>query len=681
MPTSIRARDSGFSGLLTDLYELTMAAGYIHCRLEARASFELFARHLPAHRNYLVAAGLEQALEFLENVAFTEEEITYLRDLPLFRHLPPECFERLAGLRFTGEVWALPEGTIFFPGEPLLRVTAPVVEAQLMETGLLAILHLQTLVASKAARVSLSAAPRAVIEFGARRAHGIEAAVLAARAAYLGGCEGTSNTFAGYCFGIPVFGTQAHSWIMAHRDEQTAFGRFLDTFPHGSVLLVDTYNVRAAIEGIIAAGRKPRAVRLDSGDVLADSQWARRRLDDAGWNDVQIFLSGDLDENRIEAFLRNGGCADSFGVGTALTTSSDAPALGVIYKLVAMEEAGETRPTAKFSEEKKTYPGCKQVFRFAAADGTFTEDVIGLEDESFSGAEPLLVPVMRGGRRVDGGAARPDEALSAARQRFLASRKRLPARLLALGTAEPPYPVRYSERLEALSEQVRRKVSPAAPSQQRKASDDPGRAVPVFWAVDLQADFMLPGGQLYVPGSEKIIPNVQRLVEAARRGRLPLVSEADAHSADDPEMRDWPVHCLQGSPGAELIPEASLPGRLVVPNRNNFSLPKDIGAQQQVLLEKNTLDVFDNPNTDALIARLRAEASPAPLEFVVFGVVTEYCVRYAAEGLLSRGNRVTLVGDAIQPFEADEGDRLIAEWKERGVKVLTTEQALALAAS
>jgi len=681
MLSSIRARDAGFSGLLTDLYELTMAAGYIQSRLEARASFELFVRHLPAHRNYLVAAGLEQALEFLENVGFTEDEIAYLRDLPLFRHLPAECFERLAGLRFTGDVWALPEGTIFFSGEPLLRVTAPVVEAQLMETGLLAILHLQTLIASKAARVSLAAAPRPVIEFGARRAHGIEAAVLAARAAYLGGCEGSSNTFAGYRFGIPVFGTQAHSWIMAHHDERTAFERFLDTFPEGSVLLVDTYNVHTAIEGIIAAGRKPRAVRLDSGDVLADSQWARRRLDQAGWNDVSIFLSGDLDENRIEAFLRNGGCADSFGVGTALTTSSDAPALGVIYKLVEMEEAGETRPTAKFSEEKKTYPGCKQVFRFAAADGTFTEDVIGLEMESFSGGEPLLVPVMRVGRRVDGGAARPAEALSAARQRFLASRKRLPARLLVLSTAEPPYPVRYSEPLEALSEEVRRKVSAPAPSQQRRAAGARGTAVPVLWAVDLQADFMLPGGKLYVPGAEKIIPNVQRLVEAAQRGRFPLVSEADAHSVDDPEMRDWPSHCLEGSPGAELIPEASLPGCLVVPNRSNFAFPEDIGAQRQLLLKKNTLNVFDNPNTEALIARLRAEASPAPLEFVVFGVVTEYCVRYAAEGLLSRGDRVALVQDAIQPLDEREGERLIAEWKKRGVRVLNTEEALALAAS
>lgn len=447
------------SGLLTDLYELTMAAGYVQNRFDAHATFELFVRHLPEHRNFLVAAGLDQALEFLENVRFSEEEIAYLHQLPLFRHLQPEFFEWLAQFRFVGDVWALPEGTIFFPGEPLLRVTAPIPEAQLVETGLLAIVHLQTLVASKAARITAIACGRPVIEFGSRRAHGIDAGVLAARAAFIGGCQGTSNTSAGFRFGIPVYGTQAHSWIMAHPNEATAFSRFLDVFPDGATLLVDTYDVQAAINRIVAHGRKPRSIRLDSGDVLADSVWTRRRLDSAGWTDVQIFVSGDLDEYRIDSLLRGGACIDSFGVGTALSTSFDVPAVGAIYKLVEVEVGGEVRCTAKFSQEKKTYPGRKQVYRSVGTEGKLCGDIIGLEDESFPGGSPLLVPVMRQGRRVDGAGQDPTAKTRAARQRFLAERERLPSQLLRLDRPDPPYPVRYSANLEALCERVRQTVA------------------------------------------------------------------------------------------------------------------------------------------------------------------------------------------------------------------------------
>ncbi|HEX2713210.1 MAG TPA: nicotinate phosphoribosyltransferase, partial [Candidatus Acidoferrales bacterium] len=248
------------SGLLTDLYELTMAAGYVETGFDARADFELFVRVLPPRRRYLVAAGLEQALEFLENVRFSTEEIACLRRHPAFLHIGPRFFECLAQFRFTGDVWAMPEGTVFFPGEPLVRVTGPIAESQIVETYLLATLNFQTMIASKAARVVTAARGRNVIEFGTRRAHGMEAGVLAARAAYIGGCQGTSNVIAGERFGIPTFGTQAHSWIMAHEDEQVAFRRFLELFPDSAVLLLDTYDVRAAVEKIIAMGRQPRGV-------------------------------------------------------------------------------------------------------------------------------------------------------------------------------------------------------------------------------------------------------------------------------------------------------------------------------------------------------------------------------------------------------------------------------------
>ncbi len=446
-----------YSGLQTDLYELTMAAGYLETGFDARATFELFVRSLPPRRNYLVAAGLDQALDFLENVNFSDEEIAYLRTFPVFSNIGNDFFDYLSRFRFSGDVLAMPEGTIFFPGEPILRVTAPVIEAQIVETFLLAAINFQTMIASKAARVTQSAEGKNVIEFGTRRAHGMESGVLAARAAVIGGCLGTSNAAAGHQFGISVYGTQAHSWIMAHEDEEEAFGKFLDIFPGQAVLLVDTYDVHQAVETIIAMGRKPRGVRLDSGDLVADSQWIRKRLDRAGWQDVIIFASGDLDEDRIASLLADGACIDGFGVGTSLVTSNDSPTLGVIYKLVEIEFRGEVRSAAKFSSAKVTYPGKKQVYRMSHPDGIFAGDMIGLDGENFPDAETLLVPVMIGGRR-----SVPRTDLSTARERCREQRFRLPEQLLKLTGGTASYSVRHSEKLEDLLGEVRRRLERAA---------------------------------------------------------------------------------------------------------------------------------------------------------------------------------------------------------------------------
>ena len=445
-----------YSGLQTDLYELTMAAGYLETGFDARATFELFVRSLPPRRNYLVAAGLDQALDFLENVTFSKEEIAYLRTFPVFSGIGSDFFGYLSRFRFSGDVWAMPEGTIFFPGEPVLRVTAPIIEAQIVETFLLATINFQTMIASKAARVAQAAAGKYVIEFGTRRAHGMESGMLAARAAVIGGCLGTSNVAAGHWFGISVYGTQAHSWIMAHEDEGEAFGKFLDIFPGQAVLLVDTYDMHSAVEKIIAMGRKPRGVRLDSGDLAADSKWIRKRLDQAGWQDVIIFASGDLDEDRIASLLAEGACIDGFGVGTALVNSSDSPTLGVIYKLVEIEIRGEVRSAAKFSSAKVTYPGKKQVYRRQHSNGQFAGDIIGLDGEHYPGAETLLGPVMVDGkRRVE----RTD--LSAARERCREQRSHLPEPLLCLDGETVPYPVRHSEKLEDLLGDVRRRLERA----------------------------------------------------------------------------------------------------------------------------------------------------------------------------------------------------------------------------
>jgi nicotinate phosphoribosyltransferase len=385
--------------LSTDFYELTMMAGYHAAGVMAPATFELYVRDLPVNRSFLIAAGLEQALEYLENLHFEAADIEYLRGLPDLQRVRPEFFdEYLPHFRFTGEVWAVEEGTPVFPPEPLLRVTAPLPEAQVVETALLAQIAFQTSVASRTARLVEAASGRPVVEFGARRAHGLEAGVLAARAAFLAGCESTSNVEAGRQFGIPVSGTMAHSWVMAFPDEISAFRQYAEVFGK-TVMLLDTYNPETAARTIAASSLKPRAVRLDSGDIILVSRRVRAILDAAGLRDTTIFVSGDLDERRIAEMLAAGAPVDGFGVGAALSTASDVPSLGAIYKLVEIDREGAAVPIMKLSPGKQTYPGRKQVWRIFN-DGTALEDVIELVDapQGFQG-QPLLKRVMAKGRR------------------------------------------------------------------------------------------------------------------------------------------------------------------------------------------------------------------------------------------------------------------------------------------
>jgi nicotinate phosphoribosyltransferase len=437
------------SALLTDLYELTMAAAYFANGFRANASFELFVRSLPPQRGYLLAAGLEQALDFLEDVRFRPADISFLRRHSAFAHVSDAFFDYLKSFRFTGEVWAVPEGTPIFGEEPLLRVTGPIIEAQIVETFLLSTLTFQTMIASKAARVVAAAGGCGVVEFGSRRAHGPEAGVLAARAAYIGGCTGTSNVSAGARFGIPTFGTLAHSFVMAYRDEEEAFRRFQKFFPDHSVLLVDTYDTLAAIEKIIRAGLRPKSIRLDSGNLVDLSRQARRRLDQAGLTETRIFASGDLDEFVIADLLARGAPIDAFGVGTALATSKDSPALAGVYKLVDVASDDAPSYRAKFSEEKTTHPGRKQVFRLINSDGSFREDVIARESERYPEAELLLSPVMREGKRL---VSSPNLVQIRARARRELSRLPEPCRRLQKPEA---YPVRFSPELEALLEDLR----------------------------------------------------------------------------------------------------------------------------------------------------------------------------------------------------------------------------------
>ena len=397
--------------LSTDLYELTMAAGYHAGGGMPRASFELFVRALPPSRGFLVAAGLEQALDYLESWRFTPDDVAWLRSVPALAGAGPGFFdEYLPRVRFTGDVWAIDEGVPVFAGEPLVRVTAPLAEAQLVETALLSTVLFQTMIASKAVRVVEAAGGRAVIEFGGRRAHGAEAATLAARAACLAGFGATSNLDAGRRFDLPVSGTMAHSWVMAQPDELTAFRRYVELHGPRSVLLIDTYEPLSAARSIVEAGLRPGAVRLDSGDLGSLSRSVRAILDAGGCAETQVLASGDLDEHRIAELVASGAPIDGFGVGTAVSTSSDAPALSGVYKLVEIERDGAMAPLTKHSPGKTNLPGAKQVWR-AGPPGAAAGDVIGLPDEA-AGGRPLLRPVMRGGVRTAPG--RPVAELRAA---------------------------------------------------------------------------------------------------------------------------------------------------------------------------------------------------------------------------------------------------------------------------
>ena len=390
--------------LRTDLYELTMAAAYVTENLaEKQATFSLYVRDLPSARGYLVAAGLESALSYLETLSFDDDDLAYLDGLGLFA---PPALERLARLRFTGSVRAMPEGTVAFAGEPLMEVTGPVVEAQLAETFLLNQLTTATTLASKAARYRHAARGRAVADFAFRRTQGLDAALILVRAVAICGLAGTSNVAGGRRYGVPLAGTMAHSFVQAHKDETAAFQAFADVFGARSVLLVDTYDTYQGVEKAIdvaralrVRGRELLGIRLDSGDLAVLARHARRRLDEDGFSEVQIFVSGGLDEHVIEALLEGGAPIDAFGVGSDLGVSADAPVLDTVYKLVDFDG----RPVRKLSSGKETYPGAKQVWRRADWSG----DVLALREEPGPGADaaPLLIDVMRDGARTPAGKA------------------------------------------------------------------------------------------------------------------------------------------------------------------------------------------------------------------------------------------------------------------------------------
>ena len=427
------------SPLLADLYEYTMLQTYIERNMDQTAVFEFFVRKLPEKRNFLVAAGLDQALDFLESMKFGEEELGLLS-----QRFPAHVIEYLEKFRFTGDVHAMPEGTLFFRNEPILRVTAPLPQAQLVESRLMNLLNFETLVASKAARSVLIAGGRLLVDFGLRRAHGAEAGLLAARASFIAGFSGTATVPAGLLYGIPLYGTMAHSFVQAHESEIASFEHFAISHP-GSTLLIDTYDVEEAAMKVVAlAGRglSIGSVRIDSGDLARHAENVREILDDAGLRHISIFASGNLDETRLEDLLD--APISGFGIGTSLVTSGDCPWLDCAYKL---QEYGG-RPCRKRSEGKATWPGRKQVFRNYDMDGKMKQDVLTLDDDTQEGC-PLIVPVMKDGKRLS-----DRTPLHEMRKKTLENYETLPESLRRLESA--PYSVEISKRLAELAESVDR---------------------------------------------------------------------------------------------------------------------------------------------------------------------------------------------------------------------------------
>jgi nicotinate phosphoribosyltransferase len=434
------------NALLTDLYELTMAAGYFEAgKADEKATFELTFRRLPANRNFILTAGLPQLVDYLLGLCFNDEEIDYLQSLPHFRGASNGFWDYLRLFRFTGDLFAMPEGTPVFPGEPVLILRAPVIEAQIPETYALSAIGFQSMIASKAARCAAAAEGRSVVEFGTRRAHTPEAGVLGARAAYIGGCTATSNTLAGFRYGIPVMGTSAHSWVMSFPCEVEAFRKLQRLLGDHTVQLIDTYDPAGGARAAAKLGQPLGGVRIDSGDFDPVSRQVRAILDQAGLRQAKIMATGDLDEGRIRDLVRAGAPIDSFGVGTRLATSADAPAMSATYKLVELDIHGIKRFTAKYSEDKVSVPGAKQVFRAEE------RDVIARSGECGSG-EALLRPVILGGHLVE-----PLPTVEEARARAAASLAKLPPALRQLEAAEPRNVI-YSRELRELIERTRRNL-------------------------------------------------------------------------------------------------------------------------------------------------------------------------------------------------------------------------------
>jgi len=644
------------TGLSLDLYELTMAQVYFKYRPHTVATFDLFIRS--PRRPFYVACGIEEVLEFLEGFRFKEKEIGYLESLRLF---DDDFLEYLRKFRFQGTVFSVKEPEIVFATEPILRVTANLIEAQIIESFILNRINLATTLATKAARVVFSAQGRKVFDFSLRRTQGIEASLACAKYSYMVGAEGTSNLLAGYLYKIPVVGTMAHSYVMSFPREVDSFLKFSYQFPTKSILLVDTYDVKRGIASAVKVakflkrkGMELVGIRLDSGDLKEIAHFARQFFDREGLIDIIIFASGDLDEYKIKELIKENVPVDAFGVGTNMGCSSDLPFTDVIYKLVEIKEKkSQFIPTMKLSEKKSTYPGRKQVFRVRDKAGKMKEDFIGLEDEKLG--ERLLHKVMEKGKRIIS-----KKSLEEKREQFFQKVKSLPEPLKDVTTSFV-YPVKVSPKLTKLIVSLSKKIKERIKEKI------------VFFDIDTQIDFLSKRGALYVPYAEEIIKNIKKLTDLARRKNILIISTQDTHRQDDPEFKEFPPHCIKGSKGYKKIKESLLKDFRVISFRKIYPrerLEAFIEKYPQIILEKNTLSIFSNPNLSLLLESI------FPDKIYVYGVATDYCVKEAVEGLLKENFDVVVVEDAVKEISSKEKERLFGMWKRKGVKFSLTEKVI-----
>lgn len=641
------------SGLRVDLYQLTMGQCYFFDRRGQWATFEVFIRQKRKNRPFYIACGIERVLETVKDFGFSKKDIDYLESLGMFRR---EFLEYLKKFKFSGYVWAVEEGEIVFPEEPFLRVVASIIEAQIIESAVLNTINLYTTLATKAARVVLSSGGKKVYDFSLRRTQGIEASLACAYCSYLCGAEATSNVLAGMLYGVPVVGTMAHSFVQSFSHEYDAFLSFARHFPKSSALLVDTYDIPGGLRHTAKIARVLEkegysllGIRIDSGNLIQEAGKARRFLDKKGLKNVKIILSGNLDEYKISEIISKKAPVDGFGVGTLMGTSADMPYTDVIYKLTEITNRnGEFIPIMKLSSKKLVFPGRKQVYRIHSGGSRLKRDIVGLEEEKVSSCSLLSLKMEKGQIVAE------RSSLETLKKKVSGNLRRLPAYIKKPET-QRFYPVQFSRGVKKVFTRIKKDIF------KRNSL----YADVVFFDVDTQNDFMLRNGGLYVRNADKIIPAVKRLTRMARSMNIRIFSSADAHPRKHKEFEVFGPHCVKGTWGQEKTAGSILPEHRIIPYRKKLGEDEIFGIfleYPQIVLEKSDLDVFTNPNTQEFLKYVNFA--------FVYGVVTEFCVKCAVEGLLERGVKVFLIKDAIKEIDRRKKKSLFKYWKRKGVKII-----------
>ncbi len=647
------------TGLWVDFYELTMAAVSLRYRRNCKATFELFMRS--GNRPFYLLSGIQDALFYVKNLKFTDDDIAYLQTLKTFDE---EFLRYLRNFKFSGDIWACEEGSVVFAHEPLIRVRANLIEAQILESAFLNIINLQTTLATKAARIVLAAQARRVYDFSLRRTQGFSASLAAAKCSFLAGAQGTANVLAGRFYGIPVVGTMAHSFVMSFSREIEAFKYFADSFPEKTTLLIDTYNRDSGLRNAIRVARYLKnkkhkrllGVRIDSGDLLEYSHYVRNTLDYEGLVDTAIVASGNLDEHSIKSLVDKGAPIDAFGVGTHMGTSSDQPFCDVVYKICEVaHRKSEFIPVMKLSSLKENLPFAKQIHRTFSSNGIIQEDIVSL-DQGSPRRNCLLKKVMENGEVL----ALPKDLVtlqSFARKNL----QMLPEELKAL-SAKTFSCVRYDPAFEKKVSHVK------AQALQRSHAEGV-----LFFDVDTQTDFLHPKGNLYIPHAESIIKNLVKLTEHARIHGIPVFSSLDTHSKNDPEFNQFAPHCVEGTRGQAKLKETLLKSHIVVSGKENYSFEQILEIKelyQQIIFLKNTIDVFSN---NALTAFLDIYF---PKSVYIYGVATEHCVKAAAIGLAKNVDEVFVLTDAIQEISPAAREKTFAAFKKNNISCVDTAQVL-----